>query len=222
MSTTANHNSDYKNAIAKDIEQFKTSVKNNHGYYIGRYEAGVVDYNSSVSTSNSDYKINWTGYTGDNIKLVCKKEQQVWNYVTQNKASELSRNMYGSGAKVTSDLINSYAWDTAIVFIQKCGTESNSSTYSYTVGLSSTSKSAPQTTGTNILKATNKIDKQCNIFDMAGNCFEWTTETSSNSYNPCVTRGGTYDNSSGHTNYRTNSNTSYANSYHSFRPLLYL
>ena len=169
--TTANHNSSYRNAIANNIEAFETSVKNNHhGYYIGRYEAGVVDYNSSVSTSNSNKETNWTGYTGDNIKLVCKKEQQVWNYVTQNKASELSRNMYGSGAKVTSDLINSYAWDTAIVFIQKCGTESNSSTYSYTVGLSSTSKSAPQTTGTNILKATSKVDKQCNIFDMAGNC----------------------------------------------------
>ena len=76
--------------------------------------------------------------------------------------------MYGSEAKVTSDLINSYAWDTAIVFIQKCGTESNSSTYSYTVGQSSTS--TLQTTGTNILKATSKVDKQCNIFDMAGNC----------------------------------------------------
>ena len=218
--TTASHDSSRGNAIAKDIEKFKTSANSNHGYYIGRYEAGVVDYNSSVSTSNSNNETNWTGYTGDNIKLVCKKEQQVWNYVTQNKASELSRNMYGSEAKVTSDLINSYAWGTAIVFIQQCGTESNSSTYSHTVGQSSTS--TPQTTGTNILKATSKVDKQCNIFDMAGNCFEWTTETSSNSYNPCVTRGGTYDNSSGHTNYHTNSNTSYANSYHSFRPLLYL
>ena len=78
--------------------------------------------------------------------------------------------MYGSEAKVTSDLINSYAWDTAIVFIQKCGTESNSSTYSKTDGQSSTSTREPQTTGTNILKATNKVDKQCNIFDMAGNC----------------------------------------------------
>ena len=168
--TTASHNSSRGNAIAKDIEKFKTSANSNHGYYIGRYEAGVVDYNSSVSTSNSNNETNWTGYTGDNIKLVCKKEQQVWNYVTQNKASELSRDMYKSEAKVTSDLINSYAWDTAIVFIQKCGTESNSSTYSYTVGQSSTSTSAPQTTGTNILSATSKVDKQCNIFDMAGNC----------------------------------------------------
>ena len=160
-----------KNAIANDIEEFITSVKEiNHGYYIGRYEAGVVDYDSSVSTSNSNSETNWTRYTGNNIKLVCKKEQQVWNYVTQNKASELSRDMYGSEAKVTSDLINSYAWDTAIVFIQECGTENNSSTYSKTVGQSSTSTSASQTTGTNKLKATSKVDKQCNIFDMAGNC----------------------------------------------------
>ena len=220
--TTANHNSDYKNAIAKDIEEFKTSVKNNHGYYIGRYEAGVVDYNSSVSTSNSNNETNWTGYTGDNIKLVCKKEQQVWNYVTQNKASELSRDMYKSEAKVTSDLINSYAWDTAIVFIQECGTENNSSTYSKTVGESSTSTGEPQATGTNILKATNKIDKQCNIFDMAGNCFEWTTETSSDSFNSCVYRGGDYGSSFGFTSFRYGNDTSVAISYSSFRPLLYL
>ena len=220
--TTASHNSNYKNAIAKDIEAFETSVKNNHGYYIGRYEAGVVDYDSSVSTSNSNNKTNWTGYTGDNIKLVCKKEQQVWNYVTQNKASELSRDMYGSEAKVTSDLINSYAWDTAIVFIQKCGTESNSSTYSKTDGESSRSESAPQTTGTNILKVTSKVDKQCNIFDMAGNCWEWTTETHSDSSCPCVSRGGRYYDSYVYTSSRSFNVTSNAYSYNSFRPLLYL
>ena len=216
--TTASHNSSRGNAIAKDIEKFKTSANSNHGYYIGRYEAGVVDYNSSVSTSNSNNETNWTGYTGDNIKLVCKKEQQVWNYVTQNKASEVSRNMYGSEAKVTSDLINSYA----IVFIQKCGTESNSSTYSKTDGQSSTSTREPQTTGTNILKATSKVDKQCNIFDMAGNCFEWTTETHSDSYAPCVSRGGNYSYSNYYTSYRGYSNTSRAESIFSFRPLLYL
>ena len=218
--------SNYGNATAKDIEKFKTSANSNHGYYIGRYEAGVADYDSSVSTSNSNKETNWTGYTGDNIKLVCKKEQQVWNKVTQNKASELSRDMYGSEAKVTSDLINSYAWDTAIVFVQKCGTERNSSTYSYTCGCSSTSTSAPQTTGTNILEATSKVDKQCNIFDMAGNCYEWTTETHSNSYSPCVVRGGFYYD--GGSNFYTSNrlycsgDTSYANSYNSFRPLLYL
>ena len=220
--TTASHNSSRGNAIAKDIEKFKTSANSNHGYYIGRYEAGVVDYNSSVSTSNSNNETNWTGYTGDNIKLVCKKEQQVWNYVTQNKASELSRDMYKSESKVKSDLINSYAWDTAIVFIQKCGTESNSSTYSKTDGESSRSESAPQTTGTNILKVTSKVDKQCNIFDMAGNCWEWTTETHSDSSYPCVSRGGRYYDSYVYTSSRSFNVTSNAYSYNSFRPLLYL
>ena len=211
--------SNYGNATAKNIEGFKTSANSNHGYYIGRYEAGVMDYNSSVSTSNNNNEAKWTGYTGDNIKLVCKKDQQVWNYITQNKASEVSRNMYGSEAKVTSDLINSYAWDTAIVFIQKCGTESNSSTYSYTTGKSSTS--TPQATGTNILNATKKVDKQCNIFDMAGNCCEWTTENYSIPGNPCVHRGGFYD-SYVYTSRRNNRYTSAAYSDYSFRPLLYL
>ena len=199
--TTASHNSNYKNAIAKDIEQFKTSVKNNHGYYIGRYEAGK---------------------TGDNGFVVCKSGQKVWNIVTQPKASELSRDMYGSEAKVTSDLINSYAWDTAIVFIQKCGTESNSSTYSKTDGLSSTGTNGPQTTGTNILKVTSKVDKQCNIFDMAGNCRDWTTETCSNSDNPCVYRGGSCYYSNRYTSIRSGYSTSNASSNLSFRPLLYL
>ena len=200
--TTANHKSDYKNGIANNIEAFETSVKEiNHGYYIGRYEAGK---------------------TGNDGFMVCKSEQEVWNNITQPKASEVSRNMYGSEAKVTSDLINSYAWDTAIVFIQKCGTESNSLTYSQTAGLSLTSTSEPQTTGTNILNATKKVDKQCNIFDMAGNCLEWTTETSNISSAPCVSRGGGYNYSNIHTSSRNNSSTSDAFSYCSFRPLLYL
>ena len=197
--TTASHKSGCKNAIAKDIEEFKTSVKNNHGYYIGRYEAGKTD--------NDGF-------------MVCKSGQEVWNNITQPKASELSRDMYKSEPKVTSDLINSYAWDTAIVFVQKCGTESNSSTYSRTVGQSSTSNL--QATGINKLKATNKIDKQCNIFDMAGNCREWTTETSFYSNTPCVPRGGNYEHSYYYTSYRENFTTSYADSGYSFRPLLYL
>ena len=182
--------SDYGNATAKNIEAFKSSANENHGYYIGRYEAGVTEYDAVIS-SNSNNEANWTGYTGDNTQLVCKSEQQVWNYVTQNKASELSRNMYTSN-EFTSDLINSYSWDTSIVFIQKFGEENDSGTYSKTVGLSSTNTNEPQNTGTNILNATKKVDKQCNIYDMAGNTWEWLTESYIDSIYPCVHRGGLY------------------------------
>ena len=216
----------YGNAIAKDIEDFKSKANSNHGYYIGRYEAGVENGILDTSAMTNGYTApnkNWTGYVateGKNLKLVCKSGQQPWNYVTQNKASELSKTMY-TGKTYESDLINSYAWDTAIVFIQKCGTKTNSKTYSIQIG-QSTNTSAPSITGTRLLKATNDVDEQCNIYDMAGNECEWSTETSSNAGGPCVGRGGCYNNSSYCTSGCVYLNITYANSTYSFRQLLYL
>ena len=205
------------NAVAKDIEAFKSSANNNSGYYLGRYEAGLTgDYEFDEDDSRT--------WVGTNMNMVCKPGTQVYNYVTQPKASELSRNMYAD-KNFTSDLINSYAWDTAIVFIQKFGEESNSSIYSRTAGLSAINTSEPQATGTNTLNQTGKIDKQCNIFDMAGNTFEWSTETSSNSYGPCVSRGSSYNTggSYSYTSYRNfNISTSSSENNNAFRPLLYL
>ena len=214
----------YGNAIAKDIEDFKSKANSNHGYYIGRYEAGVTNYDATKTvTSKSNSETKWTGYVateGKNLKLVCKSGQQPWNYVTQNKASELSKTMY-TGKTYESDLINSYAWDTTIVFIQKCGTKTNSKIYSGQIG-KSTNTSVPSTTGTGLLKATNAVDEQCNIYDMAGNELEWSTETCSVSNYSCVYRGGNYYRSDLYTCRRLNNSTTEAYDYHSFRSLLYL
>ena len=128
--------------------------------------------------------------------------------------------MYTS-SNFTSDLINSYAWDTAIVFIQTFGTESNSKAYSRQNGIT-TNTSYPSITGTGILKKTNKEDKQCNIYDMAGNCREWTTETYSYFYGPCMYRGGSYYDSIDYTSLRNYRSTTVAYCYDSFRPILYL
>ena len=200
------------NEVAKDIEEFKSSANNNSGYYLGRYEAGVTGYDSEESSYYYEYT---------NGQIVCKQGQQVWNYITQNKASEVSKDMYKDTLPFTSDLINSYAWDTAIVFIQTFGEESNSSTYSRTIGLS-TNTSEPQATGTNILEETGETDKQCNIFDMAGNCYEWSTETYSGSIGPCVFRGGYCSSSYNYTSYRCSDSTSCSEDSTAFRPLLYL
>ena len=45
-------------------------------------------------------------------------------------------------------------------------------------------------------------DKQCNIYDMASNVREFTTETCSSSGDPCVNRGGYYKNSTNYTSGR--------------------
>ena len=105
--------------------------------------------------------------------------------------------MYNSN-NFTSDLMNSYAWDTAITFIQNCTDKTN---YANQNSLNTTSVSETGTTNAN----------PCNIFDMASNVREWTTETSSSSDNPCVNRGGNYNNSNNYTSNRNNNNTSNSN-----------
>lgn len=116
--------------------------------------------------------------------------------------------MYNSN-KFTSDLINNYAWDTAITFIQKC---TNQTKYSRQNSLNTGSIAQTGTT----------IDKQCNIFDMASNVFEWTTETSNYSDYPCVYRSGYCYDSNCYTSNQYYGDTSLGNAGIGFRPLLYL
>ena len=188
------------NATAKSITNFKNSVVQNGGYYIGRYEA-------RTATSRSA--------SGNALTQITEKgTENVYNYVTQLQAAQLSQNMYNND-NFTSDLMNSYAWDTATVFIQNCGTNSKYSRQN------SLNTSLAQT-GTNSLTDTSKIDIQCNIYDMASNICEWTTETSIISSFPCVYRGGVYYNSGDYTSDRSGDYTSNSDDYGGFRPLLYL
>lgn len=98
------------------------------------------------------------------------------------QATQLSQNMYNSN-KFISDLTNSYAWDTTTLFLQTCGEAG------YSRKLSTNSTLANK--GTNASNYVGTRDEQCNIFDMASNIFEWTTETSNTSTHPCIYRMGT-------------------------------
>jgi len=197
--TSANHNTEYGNVIAKDIGAFVTSTTTNGGYYIGRYEAGDGDTTSARTDSTSDTNT-----------IVCKSGQYVYNYVTQPQASSLSQNMYTS-SNFTSDLINRYAWDTAIIFIQTFGGCANYANENFSTSFANT--------GIN-------NDKYCNIYDMSGNALEWSTETFSVADFPCVIRGGYYNTIDGradiYTSGRYGDSTTGIGSYYSFRPLLYV
>lgn len=148
------------NTVAKSITNFKNSVTTNGGYYIGRYEA----------RKNASGIITEVG------------TDTIWNNIIQPTAATKAQNMYDSTHPFTSDLMNSYAWDTATLFLQSCGTNnkySRQTTLNYSLA----------STGTN--NQTTK-DIQCNVYDMASNVLEWTTETSSWYSYPCVYRGGDY------------------------------
>ena len=181
-------------SIAKNITNFKNRVKANGGYYIGRYEARTTTARNDEGNAST--------------QITEKGTDQVYNYVTQKQAAEQAQGMYASN-NFTSDLMNSYAWDTAITFIQNCTDKTNYANQN------SLNKSFLSTGTTN--------DNPCNIFDMASNVPEWTTETSSISNMPCVGRGGYYYNSYYfYTSSRNNGYTSNSCRDFGFRPLLYL
>ena len=192
--------------IESENEGFRKSAIDNGGYYIGRYEARN-EVKRSTTTEDADLK-----------PMTLKANDYVYNYVTQKQAANLSRNMYND-SNFKSDLMNSYAWDTAIVFLQECDDRDgeNNKPYSQQNSLNMWNLA---TQGTN---NTETKDQICNIFDMGGNCVEWTTETSNNADTPCVYRGGNSNNSNDYTaNRHADSTTAGNGSTYSFRPILYL
>ena len=189
-----------QNATARNLEEFISTTLANGGYYIARFEA-----------------------SGTASKITSKYNQTVLGNITQPNAAKAAREMYGEIKEnnklvYASDLVNSYAWDTAIIFIQ---------TYSGKTDYASHNESKT----TKAFTATGKNnDKYCNIFDMSGNASEWTTEYSTNSdgsiFNPCVLRGGYYDTDGGRAHDCTSDRgidytiISYSNL--GLRPLLYV
>ena len=185
------------NTIAKNITNFKNSVAANGGYYIGRYEARTTTKRTA---------------SGNALTQITEKgTDQVYNYVKQLQAAQLAQSMYNSD-KFTSDLMNSYAWDTAILFLQTCGTNT---AYSRKNSVNTTLSQ----TGTN---TESTKDIQCNVYDMASNVYEWNTETSNDSSSPCVNRGGGYKHNYNYTSIRFNRATSDSYDDYGFRPLLFV
>ena len=100
-------------------------------------------------------------------------------------------------------MVSSYAWDTAIAFIQKTvsdygnsspqGNYKDSPTFTYT-GIADTEKNKQtKANGTSTLIPTGQTTGVCNIYDMGGNVWEWTTESYSYASSPCTCRGGRYN-----------------------------
>ena len=204
------------NSKAKDIADFATKTLASGGYYIGRYEAGdayAID-SSRVGT--------WGTSNNDN-PIACKAGIYPYNYINQPDASSLCQEMYDN-SDFESDLINSFAWDTAIVFIQNFSGDTD---YSQQIGRNTMEKI--QKCGESILDYVDERDEahdvRCNIYDMAGNTQEWSTESLDFSAAPAVLRGGFYDQDdekcAGGRD-ATNYGSAYLEMRHSARPILYL
>ena len=156
------------NTTALNMQGFIESVRDNHGYYIARYEASFgsgVESPESGKINTAEYITNQKPLSKESIKNTRAssteqlEEGMLWNYINQGDAAKVCRNMYTEDKYgVISDLVNSYMWDTAVVYIQKMGNTNYANANT-------------DTTGNTMLKNTGATgDEKCHIFDMAGNC----------------------------------------------------
>lgn len=180
----------YNNYSETKDNTWAQKVENCGGYYIGRYE---------------------TKY--ENSKCVVKQGNVPTVNVTRDTAREYAQKMktdYGYNA-VTTDLLNSYMWDTALKYIDYY----TGSNFSTTTGLGNAGKINSGA----VASGSYSNDIKCNIADMSGNACEWTTEYYSSS-TPCVFRGGKYKASDAACR-RTYNDTSFSSSNIGFRCALY-
>ena len=221
----------HKNAMLK-------SVYENGGFYIGRYEVGIrEDINRYYET---DY------YTEHPIEEtpVIQQDKYVYNWVRCSQAQELSESLAVGGK--TSSLMFGIQWDLVLAYLEANGVSENdlkvnsgswgnysNEAFDITRGKYSTDYGANYTTvngtypkpASSVLLTTGATvrNSKMNIYDLAGNVWEWTLEKGTDTDGPCAYRGGNYDGigSNGPASDRNSRSTSNSYSDLGFRPALY-
>ena len=199
-----------KTGIADQITELTKSIYKYGGFYIGRYEAGSTKERTSSSLQTEPFVVQQDKYPYNYVKwgksMSDVSEGAV--YLCNNLYS-LTNTNYGA----TSMLCTGASWDSMIDFIKDSshsvtdsatwGNYYDSETYTINRGkyaVYNTSNGTlenfqdvvneyPKEKGKSILLTTGATERNSskNIYDVAGNVFEWTTESISSSFR--VVRG---------------------------------
>ncbi len=201
------------------------SVYNNGGFWIGRYEAGIEGSTGKDATNLGRTISNQPRININSQKAISQKDAIPYNYVYCSEAQKLASQMTPDGTR-TSSLMFGIQWDLVCKFIEEKEVGSkdtivasinsdsgswgnyknqsikidseNAKQYTSSSGWSTITKGETKP-ASSILLSTGALDstKRLNIYDLAGNEWEWTLEQAiAFSYGPCSNRGGCFDDDS--------------------------
>ena len=197
--------------LPKDITDEVADIVKYGGFYIGRYEAGVPERDKSPS--------NKTGIP------VIKKDATVWTNISYTNAKASAESMI-SNEYVQTGLITGKAWDTTCHWIEDSLKSINASASlkdsRYYGNYRDSLAPANKNSGTKRTAGFSENWKVKNIYDLAGNVWEWTSEEAYIS--SFIDRGGScgIDGSGFPVSYRGDNSASFTYGYIGFRLRLYI
>ena len=192
-------------------QKMLNSVYTYGGFWIGRYEAGIEGTTTETTNARTSSSARISIETSP--KAISQKDAIPYNYVYCSEAQALAKGMAPNN-NYTSSLMFGVQWDLVCKFLEVKGKltianiNSDSSAWGNYNNVKRTisSDKAKQSTdygstwkviagtkpASNVLLTTGASEEtnKMNIYDFAGNEWEWTLEKTFNSNYPCTIRGG--------------------------------